>query len=287
MDRELIPLKPHSIQKMQRRGQPLDIPLGTAAWHQFGKNEQPTYEQGDILVGHTDEGSAIGIKDQRHIGIVVKTRSGKGTGLIVPNLILWPGSVVVIDPKGENAILTARRRGNGSAYAKGMGQRVHLLDPFGEVKTSFDSFDDLKASFNPMDILSEAHHKSVDDAARIADSLIDSDSSTADPFWNEAAQGLIKAVMLHIVSSDDFEPAKRNLLTLRDLILEGYVVIRQRPMRFCFVRCARTLPSTERSPKRASALPVRKKIVRACWNLSHKWSAPISISWRVRLCKSL
>ena len=226
MERALIPREPHNIQKMQRKGQPLDIPLGTAAWHQFGANGQPIYEEGDILVGHTDDGEAVGVKDQGHIGIIAKTRSGKGTGLIVPNLILWPGSVVVIDPKGENAILTARRRGNGSAYAKGMGQRVHLLDPFGEVETSFDSFDDLKASFNPMDILSEAKHEAVDDAARIADSLIDSDSSTADPFWNEAAQGLIKAVMLHIVSSDDFEAANRNLLTLRDLILEGYAELR-------------------------------------------------------------
>lgn len=226
MDRELIPRAPNNIQAIQQRAKPLDIPLGTAAWHQFQREERPTFASGDILVGHTQDGDPVGIKDQGHIGIVAKTRSGKGTGLIVPNLVLWPGSVVVIDPKGENAILTARRRGMGSAYAKGMGQRVHILDPFGEVSSHSDSFSDLNASFNPLDMLSEARPESVDDAARIADSLIDSDSSSADPFWNESAQSLIKAVILHIVTCDDFELASRNLITARDLILEGYAELR-------------------------------------------------------------
>lgn len=226
MDRELVPRAPNNIQAIQQSAKPLDIPLGTAAWHQFQKDERPIYAAGDILVGHTQDGDPVGIEDQGHIGVVAKTRSGKGTGLIVPNLVLWPGSVVVIDPKGENAILTARRRGVGSAYAKGMGQRVHILDPFGEVATPSDNFWELKASFNPLDMLSETRPESVDDAARIADSLIDSDSSSADPFWNESAQSLIKAVILHMVTCDDFEPVSRNLLTARDLILEGYAELR-------------------------------------------------------------
>lgn len=34
-------------------------------------------------------------------------RGGKGTSIIVNNLCFWPGSAVVIDPKGENATVTA------------------------------------------------------------------------------------------------------------------------------------------------------------------------------------
>jgi type IV secretion system protein VirD4 len=30
------------------------------------------------------------------------TRSGKGVGVVIPNLLNWPDSVVVLDIKGEN-----------------------------------------------------------------------------------------------------------------------------------------------------------------------------------------
>lgn len=226
MDRELIPYRPNNIQAAQRQAMPLDLPLGTAGWKTFPRGDWPAYNDGDFLAGHTVNDHPVGVQDQGHIAVVAKTRSGKGTGLIVPNLVRWRGSVVVIDPKGENAILSARRRGNGSAYCKGLGQGVHILDPFGEVSTREDSFRDLKASLNPLDMLSAENPESVDDAARIADSLIDSDSSSADPFWNESAQSLIKATILHLVTSDDFKPSDRNLLTVRDLILEGYAELR-------------------------------------------------------------
>ncbi|WP_342211197.1 type IV secretory system conjugative DNA transfer family protein [Sphingomonas sp. CFBP 8765] len=53
---------------------------------------------------------------------MVPTRSGKGVGTIIPNLLL-DRSVVCIDPKGENARVTARVHA-----AKG---KVWCLDPFG------------------------------------------------------------------------------------------------------------------------------------------------------------
>ena len=37
-------------------------------------------------------------------------RSGKGVGTIIPSLLLLDGPVVCIDPKGENARVTARTR---------------------------------------------------------------------------------------------------------------------------------------------------------------------------------
>jgi type IV secretion system protein VirD4 len=48
-------------------------------------------------------------------------RQGRGT--IIPNLLDYPGSVVCIDPKGENARITARHRARFGS--------VHVLDPFG------------------------------------------------------------------------------------------------------------------------------------------------------------
>ena len=47
----------------------------------------------------------------RHLLTVAPTRSGKGVSSIIPNLLTYQGSVIVIDPKGENARESRRRGG--------------------------------------------------------------------------------------------------------------------------------------------------------------------------------
>ncbi|RDE07829.1 type IV secretory system conjugative DNA transfer family protein [Pelagibacterium lacus] len=88
--------------------------LGTAEWYSFPEGQKPSFKSGDLWLSRMHTGESVGYADDRHALVVSGTRSGKGTSIIVPNLILWPGSAVVIDPKGENATVTARRRGKGS-----------------------------------------------------------------------------------------------------------------------------------------------------------------------------
>jgi type IV secretion system protein VirD4 len=45
-----------------------------------------------------------------HLLTVAPTRAGKGTGQIIPNLLSWIGSVLVIDIKGENYLRSAGYR---------------------------------------------------------------------------------------------------------------------------------------------------------------------------------
>lgn len=54
-------------------------------------------------------GHLIGLEDDRHIITVAGSRSGKGVSMIIPNLLFYRGSVLVIDPKGELASITARK----------------------------------------------------------------------------------------------------------------------------------------------------------------------------------
>ncbi len=215
------------IRERQRASRGADIPLGTADWHEFPRGHNPTFSPGDIFVGRTLDGHSIGIKDDGHVSVVAKTRSGKGTDIIIPNLLHWPGSVIDIGVKGENAILTARRRGHGSRFAQGLGQKVYIIDPFGEVHSGGygDDFSDLKASFNPLDMLGTHRPESVDDAARIASGVIETEASV-DPFWNESARTFIQFGCLHVCSGQEFKDEERNLLTVRDLILEGYAELR-------------------------------------------------------------
>lgn len=68
--------------------------------------------EGGLILGRR-EGRLIGWKDDRHVLTVAGSRTGKGVSLIVPNLLLYEGAALVIDPKGENAKITAARRGKG------------------------------------------------------------------------------------------------------------------------------------------------------------------------------
>ena len=43
------------------------------------------------------------------------TRSGKGVGIVIPNLLTWPGSVIVLDIKHENYQRTAGHAGANAA----------------------------------------------------------------------------------------------------------------------------------------------------------------------------
>ena len=42
-----------------------------------------------------------------HVMLYAPTRTGKGVGVVIPNLLTWPGSVVVLDIKRENHAATA------------------------------------------------------------------------------------------------------------------------------------------------------------------------------------
>lgn len=194
--------------------------LGTANWHRFAEDEKPSFAFGDLWLSRMPSGEPVGYRDDRHVLLVSGTRSGKGASVIIPNLCLWMGSAVVIDPKGENAMVTARRRGHGSAWSHGLGQAVHILDPFGEVRTDYDDFADLKASFNPLDIILENEADAVDEAARMAEAMVVS-SGSQDNFFDDYARAILKALILHVASSNHVPDDQRNLATLRHILLAG------------------------------------------------------------------
>lgn len=162
------------------------------------------------------QGTPLGFSDDRHVCMVSGTRSGKGTTTIVNNLCLWPGSVVVVDPKGENATVTAARRGPGSEYCEGMGQTVHVLDPFEESIVP----DELRSRFNPLDALDPDSPHVIDDAGLLADAIVVINERSSDPYWDQSARKLVKGLILHVLTSPMFE-GRRNLLTVRDLIARG------------------------------------------------------------------
>ena len=84
--------------------------------------------------GLTDpNGLFLGAKDgvplffngKAHLVTVAPARQGKGTSVVIPNLLHYGGSIFVTDPKGELAAVTARHR------KETFGQKVVYLNPWG------------------------------------------------------------------------------------------------------------------------------------------------------------
>jgi len=165
--------------------------------------------EGGLLLGRRD-GREIGWRDDRHLMTIAGSRAGKGVSLIVPNLIFYPGSALVIDPKGENARITAGRRGAGTAGGgPGLGQEIHVLDPF-EVSGV------TSACFNPLIEIDLSSKDFAEDAALFADALI-THPDHGDRHWTESAQALLRALIL--VARADLVPERQNLVTVRRLLM--------------------------------------------------------------------
>ncbi len=152
-----------------------------------------------ILLGRVG-GKVIRHKTDRHLLTLAPNRSGKGVSSIIPNLLTWPGSLVVIDPKGENAAVTARRR-------REMGQEVHILDPLGITGLP-------RSRFNPLLWLDPRSTTFVEDATLIADSLHMTDGPDEDVFFSNEFKAWVAGDIMHIVTTEP--PSARTLATLRE-----------------------------------------------------------------------
>ncbi len=167
------------------------------------------YGAGALLLGRRQD-RLIGWNDDRHILTVAGSRAGKGVSLIVPNLIWYEGSALVIDPKGENAAITAGRRGNGTKKGgPGLGQDVFVLDPFGVSGRP-------SASFNPLAELDLRDKDVIEDAGMFAEALIEHPTQ-GEKHWTESAQALLRALILLTLA--DPKPSRRNLVTVRRLLM--------------------------------------------------------------------
>ena len=136
-----------------------------------------------------------------HLISIARTGAGKGVGCIIPALLRYQGPVIVIDPKGENYAVTARRR-------RELGQTVHLIDPFGVTG-------DPTGALNPLDLIDPEADDAIDAAAELAE-LIVTDHSTRDPFWDERALSLVTTMILFIAAQRP--PVLRNLQELHFLL---------------------------------------------------------------------
>lgn len=184
----------------------------------LARSSECAYESGKVVLGAVmggDDLTHIGVRDNRHLMTIAGTRAGKGTSVIVPNLLLYPGSVLVLDPKGENATLTAARRGQGEDVpAGGLSQKVYVIDPFGVAQVP----DHYRAGFNPFDQLEPASKTFIDDCDSIADALIVKSSGVENAnYFDNTAKMILRGVIAWVAAYKDLG-MERSLATVRALL---------------------------------------------------------------------
>ena len=122
---------------------------------------------------------------------------GKGVGIVIPNLLDYPGAAIINDPKGENYAVTRRKRAQfGPVY------KLNAID-------TRDS--DL---FNPLDMIRVGTDYEGVDAAQLADLLVAPEGE--ETHWDTAARQLITITLRYVLNEEP--PELRTLAHVRELL---------------------------------------------------------------------
>ena len=183
----------------------------------FGKSPSiiGSNDAGSIYLGRYWNGDGKQVEGKlqyggpRHVVVLGPNAAGKGAGLLVPNLLQMEGkSLIVMDPKGQNAAITA-------SWRRKVG-KVVILNPFDLLVPSLR---DLKsAGFNPLLSLNPSSQTFYDDAAGIGEALIRIEGK--DPHWSQSAQGLVVAFVMWEVIEAKRERRTPSLERVRHLLTE-------------------------------------------------------------------
>ncbi len=128
--------------------------------------------------------------DNRHLATIGPNRSGKGATIIIPALAQMNHSVLVLDPKGQNAAVTARQR-------RALGQDVYVLNPFG-LHTGAP-WHLPQHRYNPLAHFDINSTNVVADIAALSQALILTEGR--EPYFDNTARDLVSTLNLHLVAT--------------------------------------------------------------------------------------
>uniref|UniRef100_UPI003567C75A type IV secretory system conjugative DNA transfer family protein n=1 Tax=Hydrogenophaga sp. TaxID=1904254 RepID=UPI003567C75A len=142
-----------------------------------------------ILIGRF-KSQFLALPGQLSVMLSAPTRSGKGVGVVIPNLLNWPDSVVVLDIKGENHAITA-------GYRAKHGQAVYAFSPFDEVARSH--------RWNPLTAVRTSALHRVGDLLGIGQVFFPNDGggTSSEAFFNDQARNLFLGLGLMLLETPE------------------------------------------------------------------------------------
>lgn len=177
--------------------------FGSARWAKPSEIRQAqAFKDEGLIVGR------VGRKLLRFNGdgvtlLFAKMRAGKGVGVVIPNLLEYPGSVICTDIKGENTAITRRHR-----------------QTFGPVFTLDLQDPDISNGWNPLDFIRVGTIHEVDDARMLAKLLVTPEANGED-HWDKKAFNRLTGFLVYLVNKHQDDPLRRNLTELRRLVMLG------------------------------------------------------------------
>ncbi|MCW5656743.1 MAG: type IV secretory system conjugative DNA transfer family protein [Burkholderiaceae bacterium] len=140
-----------------------------------------------ILVGRYGR-RFLSLHGQLSVMLSAPTRSGKGVGVVIPNLLNWPDSVVVLDIKGENFDVTA-------GYRARHRQEVYAFSPFDEGACSH--------RWNPLSTVRTSALHRVGDLLAIGQVFFPNEgtSTSSEAFFNDQARNLFLGIGLYLLET--------------------------------------------------------------------------------------
>jgi type IV secretion system protein VirD4 len=179
-------------------------PHGRDAWAKFADVANAgLFAETGIVLGRFD-GELMAYDGPGHLLLIGASRSGKGRGHVVPTLLAWPRSALVLDVKGELADGDARLDFPGTA-----GFRETLGPVIRFAPTRADS-----ARFNPLFEVRVGANE-VRDVQNIVEIVVDpqGDGRHQD-FWDRSAKQLLVGLILHVLYSEG--PERKTLAVARE-----------------------------------------------------------------------
>lgn len=132
--------------------------------------------------------------------VIGPPRSGKGASLIVPNCLLWPDSIVVLDMRGETYEATA---GHRSTFSRVL--RFSPADENGDTEC-----------YNPLDFVALDPDQRDIDINSIAAALLP--TPRGDAYWVADARALFAGVTSWVLENPDIADSDKNLGTVLDVV---------------------------------------------------------------------
>jgi type IV secretion system protein VirD4 len=187
-------MKNHSQSRSKLSGLPVGWTSVQPPKSQIGFGTQSQSQQAESLLTHADEG---------HVMTIAPTGAGKGVSAVIPALLSHPGPVFVIDLKGENYKVAARRR-------RELGHTVVGLDPFNYLLKDPDTF-------NALDLMWLPGSAPDCDSELIAELLCGGQTSfSKDVFWEISGRGMNTGLIG--LAGEDADPAQRNICKVLDYL---------------------------------------------------------------------
>lgn len=138
-----------------------------------------------LIVGWHKKLGYLVFRGQQFVLLAAPTRSGKGVGIVIPNLLTYPDSMVVLDIKLENFKYTSK-------FRQAHGQEVFLFAPF--------SSDGRTHRWNIFDsVRSREPHLWFGDLLSIGEVLYPSDVDPKTKFFNDNARNLFIGLGLYLL----------------------------------------------------------------------------------------